>query len=147
MNTAGKKADDDALRASLMRRSSLVLIPGSLFVFGLIYLVMPPHVPPPQSWANGAYIHPCCAPLVLRDGTLTTGTKATHYIVSDSKFGHQIDVAAGIGVRRGQVEFGSTFVFVHFNKDSMATPALAEAESMHIAGLDDSADYVFKKQE
>ncbi len=146
MNTIGKD-DDDALRASLMGWSSLVLIPGLLFVFGLIYLVIPPHAPVPQSWANGTYVHPCCAPLVLLDGSLRSGTKATHYIVSDGKFGHQIDVPAGIGVRRGQVEFGSTFVFVSFNKNSMATPAIGKAESIHIVGLDDSRDYVFKKQE
>jgi hypothetical protein len=146
MDATGK-VDDDALRASLIGWSSLVIIPGLLLVFGTIYLAMPRYVPPLQSWANGKYIHSCCAPIVLRDGTLTTGTKTTQYVVSDSKFGHQIDVAAGIGVRRGQVELGSTFVFVHFNRNSMATPALSEAESMHIVGLDDNRNYVFKKQE
>ncbi|MEG3152054.1 hypothetical protein U1769_19365 [Sphingomonas sp. ZT3P38] len=146
MKTGGK-SEDDALRASLMKWASLVLIPGLLFVFGLIYLVMPSYAPPPQSWADGTYTHPCCAPVVLRNGTLTTGTKATRYLVSDGKFGHQIDVPAGIGVRRGQIESNNTFVFVHFNKDSMATPAIAEAKSLHLVGLDDNVDYVFVKQE
>lgn len=104
------------------------------------------HTPPSQSWANGTYVNPCCKPLVLRDGTLTTASKVTRYTVSDSKFGNQVDVDAGIGVRRGQVEVGSTFVFVHFNNDTMARPAIGDAKSLHLVGLTDSRDYIFVKR-
>ncbi|WP_010219673.1 hypothetical protein [Sphingomonas sp. PAMC 26621] len=140
------RAADEAMQSSLVGWSSLVLIPGMLFVFGLIYIVSPRHIPPPQSWANGTYNNACCKPLVLRDGTLKFADKTTRYVVDEGKFGKQINVAAGIGVRGTRVEFSSTFVFVHFNNDSMARPATGEAKSIHIVGLDDSADHVFVKQ-
>jgi hypothetical protein len=139
--------DDVAVRASLMLWLSVVLVPAGIFVFGLIYLVTPPSRPPSQSWANGIYVHPCCAPLLLRDGVLRTGGTATRYTVSESKFGYQIDVPAGIGMRKGRVELGGTLVSVHFNRDSMATPALRKAESMHILDLDDGSDHLFVRQE
>ena len=123
-----------------------MLIPGALFVFGLIYIVSPSHFPPPQSWANGTYVNPCCEPLVLRDGTLKYGDTTTSYVVDEGKFGKQINVAEGIGVRGRQVEFGGTLVYVDFNNDSMARPATGEATSIHVIGLDDSVDHVFVRQ-
>ena len=140
-------AADEAMRSSLMGWSSLVLLPGFLFVFGLIYIFSPRHIPPTQAWANGIYKNACCGPLVLLDGVLKVADRSTRYVVEESKFGNQINVAAGIGVRHGQVEFGSTFVYVFFNNNSMARPALGKAESMHLVGLDDGADYVFLKQD
>jgi hypothetical protein len=142
----GKHAADEAMRASLMGWSSLVLIPGMIFVFGLIYAVSPRHVPVSQSWANGSYINACCAPLILHDGKLITANRATKYVVSESKFGNQITVAAGIGVRNGAVEIGGNYVFVHFNKDSTAMPAIGKPTSLHVIGLDDSRDYVFERR-
>lgn len=142
----GKNAADEAMRASLMGWSSLVLIPGMIFVFGLIYAVSPRHVPVSQSWANGTYINACCAPLILHDGKLTTANRATNYVVSESKFGNQITVAAGIGVQNGAVEIGGNYVFVHFNKDSTAMPAIGKPTSLHVIGLDDSRDYVFERR-
>jgi hypothetical protein len=144
--TDAERSADEAMRASMTRALVLVLLPGMLFVLGLIYVLSPRHVPPTQSWANGTYTNPCCEPLTLHDGTLKAANGSTHYVVEESKFGNQIDVAAGIGVRHGRVEFGNTFAYVPFNKDSMAVPALGEAKSMHLLGLDDSADYVFVKR-
>jgi hypothetical protein len=140
------RAVDEAMRSSLMGWSSLILIPGMLFVFGLIYAVSPRHILPSQSWANGTYINACCAPLLLRNGKVTTVNRATNYVVSESKFGNQITVAAGIGVRNGAVEFGGNYVFVHFNRDSTALPAIGTPTSLHVIGLDDSRDYVFERR-
>ena len=142
----GKHAADEAMRASLMGWSSLVLIPGMIFVFGLIYAVSPRHEPASQSWANGSYVNACCAPLLLHDGKLATANRATNYVVSESKFGNQITVAAGIGVRNGAVEFSGDYVFVHFNNDSTARPAIGNPTSLHVIGLDDNRDYVFERR-
>lgn len=65
--------ENEATKQALFGWSALVLVPGLLFVFGLIWLVMPPYQPPPQSWANGTYTNPCCAPLLLKDGVLSSG--------------------------------------------------------------------------
>ena len=66
--------------------------------------------------------------------------------MSESKFGNQITVAAGISVRNGAVEFGGNYVFVYFNRDSTALPALGTPTSLHLIGLDDSRDYVFERR-
>ena len=126
--------------------SGLVLIPCMIFVFGLIYAVSPRHGPVSQSWANGTYVNACCAPLLLHDGKLITENRATNYIVSESKFGNQITVTAGIGIRNGAIEFGGNNVFVFFNKNSMAMPAIGNPTSLHVIGLDDSRDYVFERR-
>ncbi len=143
----GNHAADEAMRASLTGWSSVVLIPGMIFVFGLIYAVSPRHDPVSQSWANGTYINACCAPLILNDGKISIANRATNYLVSESKFGNQVTVAAGIGIRNGAVEFGENYVFVHFNKDSTAMPAVGKPTSLHLVGLDDSRDYVFERRE
>lgn len=145
MASSGRAADE-AMRSSLVGWSSLILIPGMLFVFGLIYAVSPRQILPSQSWANGTYINACCARLLLRNGKITTANRETNYVVSESKFGHQITVAAGIGVRHGAVEFGGNYVFVHFNRDSTALPAIGKPASLHVIGLDDSRDYVFERR-
>lgn len=67
-------------------------------------------------------------------------------MVSDDKFGHRIEVAQGISVRRGRVTLGGTLAFVHFNRNSMAAPALKAAESLHLTDPDSWRDYAFVKQ-
>ncbi|MBN8808325.1 MAG: hypothetical protein J0I47_08840 [Sphingomonas sp.] len=137
---------DEELLASLARWSSLVLIPGMLFVFGLIYAVSPRHIPPTAEWADGTYTNACCGPLVLKNGIIKAGGRLAHYVVAEDKFGRMINVSEGIGVSGNAVKFGGTFVFVHFNDNSMAQPAIGEAKSMHLTGLDDDADFTFVKQ-
>ncbi|SFJ31911.1 hypothetical protein SAMN03159338_1388 [Sphingomonas sp. NFR04] len=122
-----------------------VLIPGMLLVFGIIYLAMPRSVPPPQSWADGTYVNVCCAPLVLRNGVLETQGRSTRYVVSEAKYGYQLEVPTGIGVQLGVVRFEGSAVIVHFNNDSMARPALREAKSLHLFDLDKLTSYEFVK--
>jgi hypothetical protein len=138
--------EDEATRVALWRALALVLIPGGLFVFGLIYLVSPRYQPPSQSWANGTYINPCCAPLVLHNGTITTGSAVAHYTVLDDKRGHYIEIDRGIGVRGHVIEFGGTARYVPFNDNSEALPAIHDAHALHLAGLGDVNDYIFLKR-
>jgi len=138
--------EDDATRAALGRALGLVIIPGVIFVFGLIYLASPRYSPPPQSWANGTYVNACCAPLVLRDGLISTGSDSARYTVADGKRGAYIRIDRGVGVSRGRVIFGGSLVYVPFNKNSEAMPAIHEAYALHLLGLDDDMnDYVFAK--
>ncbi len=53
-----------------------MLIPGLILVFGLIYLVSPRiRADAPQILgANGTYKNACCAPLILRNGLMSTGS-------------------------------------------------------------------------
>ncbi|MBO9714100.1 hypothetical protein [Sphingomonas sp.] len=51
--TPDRKLADEALQAALAKHLALVLVPGAIFVFGLIYLVFPPA--PPLSAMNGCY--------------------------------------------------------------------------------------------
>ena len=138
--------EDEATRNALGGALALVLIPGAIFVFALIYLVSPKQVPAPQSWANGTYRNACCPPLTLLDGKISGGNVTATYIVSEGKFGRQIEVARGIGVRNRRVEFGGTYVYVFFNKNSMALPAKGAAESLHLIGLEDDRAYIFVKR-
>jgi len=139
--------EDDATRAALNRALALVLVPGMIFVFGLIYLVSPRRPPTPQSWANGTYINACCAPLVLREGLISTGSDSARYTVADDKRGAYIRIDRGIGVRGDRVTFGGSLTDVPFNKNSEAMPAIHEAYALHLNGLDDMNDYVFVKRE
>ena len=131
---------------ALYRALALVLLPGAIFVLGLIYFVTPKRVPPPQTWADGTYTNPCCAPLTLRNGVISTGEDSARFVVSTSKLGNEIDVDRGISMNGNRVVFGGTFVFVYFNKVSAADPALGEAVSFHLNGCDGSRDYVFIKR-
>jgi hypothetical protein len=140
-NTPEDEALFNAFGAGIMP----VLLPGMLLVFGIIYLAMPRSVPPSQSWADGTYVNACCAPLVLRNGVLETRGRTTRYIVSEAKYGYQLEVPTGIGVQRGKVRFEGNAVFVHFNNDSMARPALHEAKSLHLFDLDKVTSYEFVK--
>ena len=142
-NTPEDEALFNAFGAGIMP----VLLPGMLLVFGIIYWAMPRRVPPSQSWANGTYVNACCAPLVLRNGVLETQGINTRYVVSEAKYGYQLEVPAGIGVRRGAVRFEGSAVVVHFNNDSMARPALHEAKSLHLSDLDKLTSYEFVKVE
>jgi len=139
--------EDDATQAALARALALVLIPGLVFVFGVIYLVFPRHAPTPQSWANGTYRNACCAPLTLRDGLMSTGSDTARYTVADGKRGAYIQIDRGIRVSRGHVVFGGNAVNVFFNRNSEAMPAMDEAYALHLTGLDDMNDYVFEKVE
>ncbi|MES1975490.1 MAG: hypothetical protein V4472_23785 [Pseudomonadota bacterium] len=138
--------EDEATKAALGQALALVLIPGMIFVFALIYCVSPPYSPPSPAWANGIYRNPCCAPLVLRDGLISTGADSAHYTVAAGKRGFHIRVDRGIGVSRGAVTFGGTFQFVFFNRNSEAMPAIREAYSLHLIGTDDMNDYAFTKR-
>ncbi len=138
--------EEEATFLAMWQGILLVIVPGLLFVFGLIWLVTPPYKPPPQSWANGTYVNACCAPLVLRDGGLTSGNETVRYAVSDDKRGHGIDVARAIGVRRGHLAFGGYIVRVPFNRNSEVAPALHDPESLHLFNLDDYSDYVFVRK-
>lgn len=137
--------EDDATHAALAQALALVLIPGLIFVVGLIYLVSPRYVPTPQSWANGTYKNACCAPLILRDGLISTGSDTARYTVADGKMGAYIEVDRGIRVSRGHVVFGDNAVYVFFNKNSEAMPAIHEAYALHLLGAHDIKDYVFRK--
>lgn len=137
--------EDDATNAALGQAIALVLIPGLILVFGLIYLVSPRHVPTPQSWANGTYKNACCAPLILRDGLMSTGSDTARYTVADGKRGAYIRVDRGIGVSRGHVVFDEHAVYVFFNKNSEAMPAIHEAYALHLLGVHDINDHVFHK--
>ncbi|MBB4097526.1 hypothetical protein [Sphingomonas kyeonggiensis] len=135
--------EDLATLNALRRGMLLVLAPGLLFVFVLIWLVMPPYAPP-QDWANGTYVNACCTTLVLRDGVATADGQATRYLVADGKSGTQIVVKVGIRVRRGRVEFGGGQVFVEFDHPSWAPRN--EAKALHLYGSDDGRDYSFVRQ-
>ena len=137
---------DEATHAAMQKALALVLIPGAIFVFGLIYLVSPRRVPPSQSWANGTYINACCAPVTLHNGTITTDNGSAHYVVREGKLGLEIDVDQGIGVTDSRVRFGGNSQFVFFNNASETLPALGKAESLHLWNLDDSTDLVFVKR-
>ena len=140
-NTPEDRALFNAFGAGIMP----VLLPGMLLVFGIIYVAMPRRVPPSQSWADGTYVNACCAPLILRNGILETQGRTTRYVVSEAKYGFQLEVPIGIGVRSGAVRFEGSAVNVHFNNDSMARPALHEAKSLHLFDLDKVASYEFVK--
>jgi hypothetical protein len=75
------------------------------------------------------------------------GSKTVRYIVSESKFGNEIDVPEGIGIRNGTIETGSSFVYVYFNNESAASPALGEAKSLHLVALDGAGSLTFTKRE
>lgn len=138
-------SEDEALFYAFGAGIMPVLIPGMLLVFGIIYLAMPRSVSPLQSWADGTYVNACCAPLILRNGVLETQGRTTRYVVSEAKYGNQLEVPTGIGVQRGVVRFQGNAVFVHFNNDSMARPALHEAKSLHLSDLDKVTSYEFVK--
>jgi hypothetical protein len=138
--------EDEATRVALMRGLALVLVPGLIFVGGLIWLVSPRYVPPSQAWANGTYVNPCCDPLILRDGSLSSGSAVAHYTVAEDKRGYYIELDRGIGLRGRAVEFGRNFQYVPFNDNSEALPAIHDARALHLTGLDDSNDYIFVKR-
>ena len=83
--------------------------------------------------------------MVLRNGVLETQGRTTRYVVSEAKYGYQLEVPSGIGVQRGTVRFEGSAVNVHFNNDSVARPALHEAESLHLFDLDKVTSYEFVK--
>lgn len=130
----------------MIRALALVLLPGAVFVFGLIYLVAPERVPPSQTWADGTYYNPCCSLLTLRNGVIAAGDDTARFVVSDSKFGNEVEVERGISVQGNRVVFGGTFVHVYFNNASAADPASGEAKSLHLFGRDDGRDYIFTKR-
>jgi len=130
----------------MIRAFGMVLVPGMIFVFGLIYLVSPRYAPPSQAWANGVYRNSCCAPLTLRDGVISAGVKAAHYKVVDGKRGFYIEVDRGVSVDRGSVRFGGTLQYVFFNRNSEAMPAIHEAYALHLSGANDMTEYVFVKR-
>ena len=138
--------EDEATRVALMRSLALVLVPGMIFVLGLIWLVSPRSLPPSQAWANGTYVNPCCDPLILRDGRFATGSAVAHYTVSDDKRGFYIELDRGVGVRGRTVEFGGKVQYVPFNENSEALPAIRDARALHLFDLDDSTDYIFVKR-
>jgi len=113
---------------------------------GVTHVIFWPSPPPPQSWADGTYDNPCCAPLILHGGIITAEGRTTRYRVERGKRGYLIDVPAGIGVRQGRVVFEGTFVFNQFNRNSELEPAVHEAKALHISGLGDDLDYVFAKR-
>ncbi|WEJ98483.1 MAG: hypothetical protein P0Y59_16220 [Candidatus Sphingomonas phytovorans] len=139
-------AEDEATYFALGRAIALVVVPGMILVFGLIYLVSPRRPPPSLSWPNGTYLNPCCAPLTLKDGTISTGLDTARYTVAEGKSGYYIDIDRGIGVNQGAVTFGGAFENVFFNRDSEAVPALGEAYALHLNGVNDSKGYIFTRR-
>lgn len=136
--------EEEATFFALWRGILLVLVPGLLFVLGLIWLVTPPYKLPSRDWADGTYLNACCAPLVLRGGGATAGDQATSYVVEDGKTGMELSVPRGIGVRQGRVEFAESNVSARFLGPRTATHGKPEA--LRLFGVDDHLEYIFVRQ-
>jgi len=122
----------------------LVIVPGLLFVLGLIWLVTPPYRPPPQDWADGTYANACCAPLVLRNGTASARGRSTRYVVEQGKTTMQLFMPGGIGVRGGKVEFVDTHVYASF--PGSRSLSYGKPAAIQLIGIDDNRDYIFVRQ-
>jgi hypothetical protein len=130
---------------AMIRPILLLIMLPLVLILVLIQFLAPKDVPRPD-WANGVYENPCCAPLVLKDGVARSGGRTARYTVESDKWGYTVVMDSGVGVRGGEVRFEDTFAYVHFNRNSMALPALGDAYALYLLNLDGTGEYVFRKR-
>lgn len=136
--------EEEATFLAMWQGILLVIVPGLLFVFSLIWLVTPSYKPPPQDWADGTYANACCSPLVLRNGMARAGGQSTPYVVEQGKITMQLSIPGGIGVRGGKVEFVESHVYAGF--PGSRSIRYGKPEAIELFGIDDYRDYIFVRQ-
>ena len=108
-------------------------------------LLFPPK-PVEQSWANGTYRNGCCAPLVLRNGVLSSEGRSSAYRIEPGKHGFILSVPEGIGVEAGHVLFGGNTVNMEFNDSSGLHRADYHAKTLSIIDRDLNDYLIFVRQ-
>ncbi|MFM9937528.1 MAG: hypothetical protein ACKVOL_15180 [Novosphingobium sp.] len=124
--------------------TTLLMVAG-LLVIGSCSLLFPPKRPE-QSWANGTYRNACCAPLVLRNGSLSSERRSSAYRIEPGKHGYILNVPEGISVEAGHVLFGGDTVYMEFNDASGLHRADYHAKNLSINNREVGGNLIYVRQ-
>ena len=126
-------------------RRALWLAPAfGLILIGVLFF-QPKLKPPPISFANGTYRNPCCQPLILANGLISSGDKSARYSIEIGKQGYYLNVPTGVRVEKTLVQFEGTFAFVFFDKNSELEKSITSPKVLHLGSLRDDREYLFLK--
>lgn len=130
---------------SRLQRLTVVLMLAGLLVVGAFTWLFPVR-PIEQSWANGTYHNACCAPLILRDGVVSSEGRSSAYRIESGKHGYILNVPDGIRVEAGHVRFGGTTAYMEFNDSSGLHRADYRAKAVSIYNGDAGANLLFRQE-